>query len=109
MAAAYASSLPVTSRGGRCTLAQRRGARRRWWQELITGVVALLTFLVLLPVPASADPNANTDDRSVMVAVKSWFYTGIDQLTVASDLRRHPRPSDAHLGEPFRHAPRPSR
>jgi hypothetical protein len=42
-----------------------------------------------MPVPASADPNADTDDRSVMAAVKSWFYTGIDQATVTTDLAFH--------------------
>jgi hypothetical protein len=49
-------------------------------------VSVLCSMLPFAASRAAADPNSNTDDRSVFVKTKSFFYTGVDLSTVTADL-----------------------
>jgi hypothetical protein len=54
--------------------------------RVVVSVGALVTVFAFTTSGVGADPNANTGDRSVMVATRSWFYRGIDAATVAAKL-----------------------
>ena len=64
---------------------RRLGTRRvRGLRAVAAAALLVPTMQIVLQEAAVADPTATTDDASVTVKVKSWWYTGVDQPTVTN-------------------------
>lgn len=65
------------------------GATLRHPALLLVAVVTAASLVVLPAQPASADPNALTDDTSVSVPTQWWTYTNVTTAQIADRVNQH--------------------